>query len=78
MVAGGAEIVTALLYSGHFAGGTLEIGFFLEFLGGALTALGGLASRRLAGDIPRHQRDRRDDGGDGGQPPAVGGPGGLE
>lgn len=53
MVAGGAEIVTALLYSGHFAGGTLEIGFFLELLGGALTALGGLASRRLAGDVPR-------------------------
>lgn len=76
MIAGGAEIVTALLYSHHFAGGTLKIGFFLELLGGALTALGGPASRRVAGDTP--PRDGADDGGEVRQPPSVGGPGGLE
>ena len=41
MLAGAGEAVTALLFSGHYAGGSHKLGFYLLFVGAALTAFGG-------------------------------------
>jgi hypothetical protein len=49
MIAGIAEIVTVLMYSHHFAGGTLKLGFYLTLLGAALTAFGGPLAQRVFG-----------------------------
>lgn len=64
-IAGCAEIATIILFSNHFPGGSVQLGFFVALAGAAATALGGafgeagcwpLAPRRRP---PRHQTSPR-------------------
>jgi hypothetical protein len=52
LLAGAGEAVTALLFSGHYAGGSLKLGFYLLLMGAALTAFGGPLAQLTLGARP--------------------------